>query len=186
MQRAHHPVGRTPWLASLVVLELLGGCKRADQASATDEAAARSNVRPTSAPLIPVSATLPGEFSPPKDPAPPPATPPPEAPWLDFEAYPGAELLCDEHVVTQPGGKMRELHWASYASESPHYEITSFYKRHDAGAPEVDRDETTFAHGRTHRLSVIRLPTTQPFPRCERAPKAKHRAVIVVSRSVPR
>lgn len=189
MPRALH---RRPWLDALALLALLApaagcaGCKHAAQAGQGDAGAARSAARATSAPLIPESATLPGEFSPPKDPAPSAVVPTPEPPWLGFEAYPAAELLCDEHVATPPGGKLREIHWASYGSESPHYEITSFYKRHDAGAPEVDRDEATFVQGKSQRLSVIRLPTSQPFPRCERAPKAKHRAVIVVSRAVPR
>ena len=181
-----HALHRTALRDALALLALRASCKRAAQAGQGDEAAARSATRASSAPLIPESATLPCEFSPPKDPAPSPVAPPREAPWFGFEAYPAAEPLCDEHVATPPSGRLREIHWASYGSESPHYEITSFYKRHDAGAPEVDRDEATFVQGKALRLSVIRLPTTQPFPRCERAPKAKHKAIIVVSRAVPR
>ncbi|MBK6460671.1 MAG: hypothetical protein IPF92_06650 [Myxococcales bacterium] len=173
-------------LGLLAQLGLATGCKGATRAGQDDDGAARNAARPTSAPLIPASASLPGEFLPAKDPVPHPAPPAPEPTWLGFEAYPGVELLCDEHVTAAPGGKVREIHWASYGSESPHYRITSYYKRHDAGAPELDRDEATFALGRHQRLSVIRLPTTQPFPRCERAPKPKHKAVIVVSRAVPR
>ncbi len=167
----------------LALLALLG-CKSGAEGVKAGEP---SPLEPSPAPLIPASATLPGDFSPPKD---PPVAPPPVAsaapPWFGFETFPGAEPLCDEHVAVAPGGKLREIHWASYATASPHYEVSSFYKRHDAGAPEQDRDETTFANGKALRLSVIRLPTSQPYPRCERGPKPTHRTVLVVSRAEAR
>lgn len=137
-------------------------------------------------PMVPGSATLPGDFSPPKDPPKREEPPPVPPPWFGFEPFPGAELLCDEHVAGSPTGKIREIHWAAYATSSPAYEVTAYYKRRDAGAVEIDRDETTFPLGKTVKLSVIRLPTTQPYPRCEKTPKAGQRAVIVISKSEPR
>lgn len=133
------------------------------------------------APWVPKSATLPGDFSPPKD----PLTHAPEADvkpqWFGFEAFPGAQLLCSETVAAAPTGKLREIHWATYGVATPASEVIAFYKRRDAGALELDRDETTFVVGKAHRLSVVRLPTTQPYPRCDKPPKPTYKAVVVVS-----
>jgi len=133
--------------------------------------------------LVPKSATLPGDFSPPRDPVVPQKEPPPPPPWFGFEPFPGATLLCAEQVAATKGAKVREIHWATYGVVSPAHEVSAFYKRRDAGALEVDRDETTFVLGKTHRLSVVRLPTTQPYPRCDHTPARDHRAVIVLSRA---
>lgn len=133
--------------------------------------------------LVPKSATLPGNFSPPKDPVVPQQEPAPPPPWFGFEPFPGATLLCSEQVAATKGSKVREVHWATYGVTSSAYEVSAFYKRRDAGVLELDRDETTFVLGKTHRLSVVRLPTTQPYPRCERSPAKDQRAVIVLSRT---
>jgi len=134
-------------------------------------------------PFVPKSATLPGDFSPPKDPV--THVPEPEAKpqWFGFDPFPGAELLCAEQVAAAKTGKLREIHWVTYGIAAPGSEIIAFYKRRDAGALELDRDETTFTLGKSHRLSVVRLPTTQPYPRCEHGPKPTHRAIVVVSQA---
>lgn len=134
-------------------------------------------------PRIPDAATLPGDFSPPKDPwvAPPPL--PPTSPWFGFEPFPGAELLCGEEVAMAKSGKLREIHWATYGVTTPVADVLAFYRRRDAGTQEVDRDEVTFVVGKSQKLSVVRLPTSQPFPRCERTPKPSYKGIIVVSRA---
>ena len=170
-------------MAATMVVAAIPGCKPTIVADAGDgdggDAESTSDFRP----LVPKSATLPGDFSPPKDPV--AHVPEPEAKpqWFGFEPFPGAELLCAEQVATAKTGKLREIHWATYGIAAPGSEIIAFYKRRDAGALELDRDETTFTLGKSHRLSVVRLPTTQPYPRCEHAPKPTHRAIVIVSQA---
>ncbi len=130
--------------------------------------------------------TLPGNFTAP--PAPPTQEEPqkPTQEWFGFEPYPGAELLCRAVTAAPPnlGGKgPREIHWATYASTSSTGEVLAFYKRRDAGVLEMDRDETTFAMSRAIKLSVLHLPTSQPFPRCEKPPRPDHKTLMVVSRA---
>ena len=169
------------------MISLSFGCKpkAASLYGDADSADAEADVTsdPDFGPLVPKSASLPGDFSPPKDRmivTPPPPVPPA---WFGFEPFPGAELLCAEQVAAASTGKVREIHWATYGIAAPGSEIIAFYKRRDAGALEVDRDETTFALGKTYRLSVVRLPTSQPYPRCEHAPKKTHKAIVVVSQT---
>ncbi len=171
---------------TLVLLGLLGAFGAAFLGCKTDPKIDSASGTVATEPLVPGSATLPGDFSPPKDPPKHEAPPPPPQPWFGFEPFPGAELLCDEHVAGSPTGKILEIHWAAYATTSPGYEVTAYYKRRDAGAPEIDRDETTFSLGKSVKLSVIRLPTTQPYPRCEKTPKTGQRAVIVISKAETR
>jgi hypothetical protein len=111
--------------------------------------------------------------------SPPPLDP--DGRFLGFAAYPGARPLCAEHVAGSPppgGGAPMHITWASFETTDATDVVLAYYAKpgaSDAGFPDA-------------RISIhaARGPAPDggaPFPRCDTAPSAAARTVIVVSRA---
>lgn len=136
---------------------------------------------PASAPKDPTSPPTPAT-SPPTAPASasaPVASAPASAPseWEGFAAYPGARLLCREHV----SAAQMHIEWASYATAAPPKEVITFYRAHAGAATPGTTGEFSLQQGEV-RLSVHKRGDT--YPRCEVSPAPGEQTVIVVSRAI--
>ena len=98
--------------------------------------------------------------------------------WGRFAAFPGARVLCRQHV-TGAGPGAAHINWTLYATDRPASEVRAFYAGHagrqDAAAPA----EVEISLGKA-RLSAY--PAAAPsYPRCGVEPKATDKTAIVVS-----
>ncbi|MCA9584403.1 MAG: hypothetical protein KC657_03505 [Myxococcales bacterium] len=113
--------------------------------------------------------------------APAPAQLEPDGRFLGFAAYPGARPLCAEHVAGAPppgGGPPLHITWASFETPDAPDVVLAYYAKPGAS-------DAGFADARIsiHAASGAPADGGAPYPRCDTAPSAAARTVIVVSRA---
>jgi hypothetical protein len=103
--------------------------------------------------------------------------------WADFPPYPGSVELCDQLVY----GNVATLHWTAYTSRDAPAAVIAFYEGR-LGQPQIDRDERTFkveSDGVVQRALSVH-PVSGTYPRCGKDPEPGARALVIVSRRLPR
>ena len=99
--------------------------------------------------------------------------------WVgSFERFPGARLLCQQHV-TGAGSGAPHIIWFLYATERPTSEVREFYTKH----PGEKRAETPveFELRDGNKILTVYPSTSSAYPRCGVEPKATDKTVIIVS-----
>ncbi len=96
-----------------------------------------------------------------------------------FGAPPGADPLCDEHVVANGA----EIHWRSFATKEARAAVNQRARERSVGCgfglvakpPLFDVADGARRHFETYEASA------GGFPRCEQQPTSAHQTVIVIS-----
>jgi hypothetical protein len=77
----------------------------------------------------------------------------------------------------------REISWSEYATKDDAARVIAFYQRDaELGTLTTDGDETSLRLRSGVRISIFRLPTKQPFPKCSNsaAPTAAEQTLVVI------
>lgn len=100
--------------------------------------------------------------------------------WFSFAAYPGARLLCDEHV----SGNSMHISWRSYASKDPVARVVAFYEK-DQGIKAQAGDKDDFKIRAPARdddiVTIYPAARVDDFPTCTTKPAAGEKAIILMS-----
>lgn len=105
--------------------------------------------------------------------------------WFVLAAYPGARLLCSEHVMG--GGRPRmEIEWRAFATRDPVETVVRFYEQDQGQKAQPDRApgsfEMTPKRDDAVRLAVFPAAQAARYPGCEKRAAAGE-TVILVSRA---
>ena len=115
------------------------------------------------------------------------ASPAPDGAWFSFGAYPGARLLCQEHVRAA-GPRPMEIEWRLYATVEPMAGVVSHYEQQSRGKATPDRDrggvDLTSRVDPRDKMSVFPVGKRAGYPRCDGVPKAGEQTLILVSRGI--
>jgi hypothetical protein len=96
-----------------------------------------------------------------------------------FPAYPGARLLCGQHVA----GNTMHIQWTAYATRSAKAAVIAFYEQH-RGALSVERpDGGLMLRGPGDRVLSVHAKD-ESYPRCDVPPAAEDATVIIVSQAI--
>lgn len=105
--------------------------------------------------------------------------------WFSFSAFPGARLLCQEHV-RGAGPKPQEIEWRLYASVEPQASVVHHYEREsrERAVPEPDRGGVGLsAKGDARdKMSVFSVENRAKYPGCQAAIQPGEKTLILVSR----
>ena len=119
--------------------------------------------------------------------APPPAAPPGAAMWFTFSAYPGARLLCHEHV-RGAGPRPMEIEWFLFASPDPVAKVVAAFERQVAAKASTDAErgglDFTSARDARDKLSIFPREKAAGYPHCKSAARAGEHSLILVSRGI--
>jgi hypothetical protein len=104
-----------------------------------------------------------------------------------FAAPAGGELLCDEHVVPTSGLK-DEIHWRSYGLPEDRGLYCERYRdaAHACNFGFTFKPPACDVSDHKGRRAALFFKTPESvggadYPRCARAPDAKHKTVVVIS-----
>lgn len=102
--------------------------------------------------------------------------------WLGvFASFPGARLLCRQHVTGSGSGAPR-INWSLYATDSCPEKVRAFYSGHPG---EEKVEEPVIIQLRIGKKLLSVYPAEPAvYPRCGVKPKAADRTVIIVSELV--
>ena len=90
---------------------------------------------------------------------------------------PGAELLCDEHVIA----KDSEIHWTSYATSEPRSTVDARYAKLVGTCSITGTVQPDLDLARGQQRFATYDASAKSYPWCSVSPKPSHRTVIVVS-----
>lgn len=126
--------------------------------------------------------------APPAKPTEPPAEPPPgSAMWFSFAAYPGARMLCHEHV-RGAGPRPMEIEWYLFAVADPQGKVATHYERETSrhAVPESGRAGVGLTSARNPRDSMSIFPSEKAsgYPSCASKARPGERTLILVSRGI--
>lgn len=116
---------------------------------------------------VPSAASASGEPAPSAPPAPPPSASA-TAPVGGFALYPGATLICQQHV----SGTTMHIQWWAYASPDPPELVARFHGVAVGGTKRGAREKD--------RLSV-HAASDPSIPRCDAEPPGGTKTVVIVS-----
>lgn len=117
----------------------------------------------------------------------PPAAPPGAPMWFTFAAYPGARLLCHEHV-RGAGPRPMEIEWFLFASPDPVAKVVAAFERQVAAKASTDAErgglDFTSARDARDKLSIFPREKAAGYPHCKSAARAGEHSLILVSRGI--
>jgi len=100
--------------------------------------------------------------------------------WLDsFAVYPGARVLCWQHVH----GNVAHIIWHSYATYDAPEKVIAFYMQAE-GEQHAERNgnSVTFRHG-DKTLSIHRA-SARDYPDCGKPPRPEDQTILIVSQAI--
>ncbi len=120
---------------------------------------------------------------------PQPAASPPagSAVWFSFSPYPGARLLCHEHV-RGAGPRPMEIEWALFAVADPVAAVVSHFERESSARASSDGERgglgLTSARSPRDKMSIFAKEKAAAYPGCASHARAGERTLILVSRGI--
>lgn len=138
------------------------------------------------------SPSSPAPAAPGTDPAKPPAEPPAEAApgsptYFSFSAYPGARLLCHEHV-RGAGPRPMEIEWYLFASPDPLAKVVGKYETETGRRAISDGERAgvglTSARNARDKMSIYPSDKAAGYPGCASKARAGERTLILISRGI--
>jgi hypothetical protein len=100
--------------------------------------------------------------------------------WLDtFSAYPGARVLCSQHVT----GNIMHILWTAYVTVDATKDVIAFYVQAE-GKERVELEENSVTVRRGDQVLSVHAASAKDYPRCGVEPRREERTVIIVSQAI--